>query len=381
MDFPSYLVRRHCLTKTEYAKISWRSIKSKGSATNKQTDFLEPSLEQVSPENLGSIRPYPFGDVLANSEFLSKVLRRARVSSFEALIDSWHQWHVDHIQPISDFCLSPLGDRSFGQKLWNCELEKRLCAVWVAEHIVQNWDHVIIPEGTSTFWVALAALALRSDLLLITSNGGVVRELHENPELRKRANSVTVIGGEIDVEVGGNGRGFVGDATQEGYDAAITRKPGATVVVSSVNGLLPEDGPYAPCPVSGMTRYSLLRKALESNVRRLVLVADHSKMRPSMQKDYGDAIFSDKREWRAILKNHLDRLVIVVAPPESVRYNPAIMSIRPKSRVIRGNEYPPSVVEYLTVAARFDDLCSTNDGQSRFIEVGMLAETRDMVTV
>ncbi len=370
MDFSSFLVRQHWLTREEWGTLAWRSLKSKESHVSAD-GYLEPSLREVDPEDFDRLRPFPFGDVLQKApEILANALRRSDSSTFEELVDRWQQWHVDFVQPISDYCLSPNNPPPFGKRLYDNAADKRRCGEWVAENLVHDADHVIIPEGSSTFWVGLALLAKRSNLRVITSSGALTRELHENPKLRQRANSVSVIGGEMDVEVGGSGRGFVGEATQSGFERAIRREPGATVVVSSVNGLVPESGPFAPCPVTSFTRHALLMDALESNVRTVVFVADHDKMHASTGKGYGDPIFSEKRQWKSILEEHHDRLAFVVCPPPEIRNDPEVMSIRPCKRIVLGKNYPKSVENYLTAAARFDELCSVGGLDSRFFETG-----------
>lgn len=367
MDLPSFLMRRHYLTKDECLSLLWVAMKSKeGVKVNE--GYLEPSLQELETDDFDRVRPYPFGDVLKNSkDILASVLKRSGAEEFEHLIDRWHQWHVEFMQPISDFCLSPREPRPFGKRLYDNASEKRICGAWVADHLVKDSDHVIIPEGTSAFWVGLAVLARRRNLRIITSNGALVRELHENPRLRNAAKSVNVIGGEMDVSVGGTGRGFVGEAAEKAFERAIHHDPGATVVLSSVNGLLPEIGPLAPCPATGFTRRKLLLEALP-NVSSVVFVADYTKIRPQNMSHYGTPIFPDRRQWQTILSEHHDRLAFVVAPPIVIREDEEIMSIRPRDRVIHGKNFPHPVVDYLNVAARFDTICSKDGEDSRFHE-------------
>jgi len=373
MDFGAFLVRKQWLKRKQFLLLTWEAVKSSDGHANAE-DFLEPSLQDTTDlESLAKLRPQPFGDMLTrHSEILEEVFRRSGLKSVAQLVECWHEWHVEHLQPISDFSLTPIV-RSFGIRLYQEEMEKRLCAELIAKELVHDADHVILPEGTSTFWVGLGVLQQWENLWIITSNGALVRELHENAALRQHAKAITVIGGEIDLDVDAGGaasRGFIGHSTRVGFDAAIIDKPGATVVVSSVNGLLPDTGPYAPCPTSGFTRHSLLLKALDSNVRKVVFVADYTKVSPRRIGDYGDAIFSDPKQWREILEKHRSRIVIVVAPPPEVRNNPDLMAVRPADRVIRGKGYSPPIVEYLTVAAEFDRLCQGTTFASSFKEVG-----------
>ncbi len=371
MDFASYLVRQHWLVQREFLKLAWYALSADGRDTT-HDGYLEPSLREIDSNEIDRVRPYPFGDVLKNhNEFLANVLKRSGLSSFDAIVDSWHAWHVENIQPISDFCLSPEDPRPFGKRLFDNATEKRLCGEVVADLLVQDADHVIIPEGTSAYWVGLAVLARRSNLQIITSNGALVRELHENPQLRSRAAAVHVIGGNMDVDVGGTGRGFVGGATEAAFQHVISNTPGATVVISSVNGLTPEKGPFAPCPITGFTRRELLMHALGSKrVRTVVLVADHSKVRPVVPnvRAYGNPIFADAGQWRDILHEYHDRLAVVVAPPSEVRRDATLMAVRPSTRNALGNAYSPPVVDYLSAAARFDEQCSTGGLDSRFYE-------------
>ena len=368
MNFQSFLLRQHWLLKDEYLVLGWKSQKGLEGITNKG-GYLEPSLYELSVEDFMKIRPIPFGDILQNNhEILTEVLKRSDSECFEELVDRWHQWHVEFAQPISDFGLSPADPHPFGKRLYQNSEEKRLCAETVATTIVHNSDHIVLPEGTSTFWVGLSSLARQENLRLISSNGALIRELLENPVLRKRANSVSVIGGNLDTEVGGTGRGFVGESTQAAYQEAIQRKPGATVVVSSANGLLADIGPFAPCPITGFTRHAVLMHALDSNVRTLVFVSDHSKMMTSRRNEYGDPIFSDKANWQSIIGQHRERIRVVTTPPAEILENSEVLKIRPKDRVIRGNGYSQPTIEYLTTAAAFDELLSVNDGTTNYIE-------------
>ncbi len=373
MDFGTFLVRQHWLKIPEFAALTSASLRA-AEGRKSPDGYLEPSLREVlESSERGRLRPYPLGDVLRNNAgILSEALNRSGAKDFEDLVAMWQQWHVDEVEPISDFCLSPR-QRSFGERLYNCEAEKRSCAEYVARTFIHAADHVVIPEGTSTFWCGLGALRHWSNLCIITSNGALVRELHENPRLRRRVTSVNVVGGQMDLDPdkgGAASRGFVGEAARQGFDQAIVEQPGATVVLSSVNGLLSDSGPYAPCPVSGFTRHSLLMKAFDSNVRKVVFVADYTKMRPKDEASYGDAIFSDKKQWRSIVDNYRGRLAIVVAPPPEVRSDPALMATRPADRVIRGKGYSQPLVEYLTVAAELDRLCSGKSLERGFYEAG-----------
>ncbi|HRX82262.1 MAG TPA: hypothetical protein P5307_24515 [Pirellulaceae bacterium] len=368
MKFPPFLVRQHWLTKDEYMLLNWRSVKSIRGTTSRD-GFLEPSIREQEVELLDEVRPIPFGDILkADSEIIERVLLRSDCKDFDDLVKRWHDWHVENCQPISDFGLSPAEPKPFGKRLYEQAEEKRLCGNFVANSIVHDGDHIVIPEGTSAFWVALCCLGRRKKLRVISSNGALIRELLENPVLRSNAIGVSVIGGEMDSDLGGCGRGFIGESTKVAYEEAIQRKPGATVVISSVNGLIADEGPFAPCPVAGFTRHAVLMHALESNVRTVVFAVDYTKMTRKTRKEYGDPIFSDKANWRGIVDRYKERIKVVVTPPPDIRENEAVTSVRPKDRVIRGNGYSPSIVEYLQEAAALDSMLETSDGVTSFIE-------------
>lgn len=369
MDFPTFLLRSQYITREEFSQIALGVLKATDGKW--QNGFLQPSLASVQPDEFDRVRPFPFGDVLENTtDVLQNVLGRAGLATLDDVVGYWQQWHVDFIQPLSDYALSPSTPRPFGKLLYDQGREKRNCGMEFARAIIHDRDHVVIPEGTSSFWVGLAVLALRQDVRIITSNGALVRELLENPKLRQRANSVNVIGGELDVEIGGTGRGFVGQDTQTAYEHAVTNEPGATVVVSSVSGLLPECGPYAPCPVTSFTRHALLRQALDSGVRCVGFVADHTKLRDRALSSYGEPIFVDRDGWQSVLARRLNRIAFVVAPTEEfLRSDEA--AVRPKDRTIRGNGFTQPTVDYLQSAARFDQLWP--NGEGRFYEAGLFA--------
>jgi DeoR/GlpR family transcriptional regulator of sugar metabolism len=354
MNLETFLVRQHWLKKSEFLTLIWHSVK--GGRGETKGDYLEPSLREIAEEEIPELRPYPFGDVLGgHPPILQTVLRRSGLSSLEEVVKAWQEWHVEHIQPISDYSLSPTTLASFGHRLYENEAEKRLCAEYVAERLVQDNDHLVVPEGSSAFWVALTVLARRKKVLMITSNGALIRELFENPQLKERASSVVVVGGLMDIEVGGVGRGFIGEATRSSFELAVKDRPGATVVLSSVNGLLPEIGPYAPCPSTAFTRGHLLEKAFKSNVRKVVFIADHGKIRESNKSRFGNPIFNDKKEWKRIVDENRDRIAFVIAPPDALRNNHDLLSKSPRDRTILGMDYPKTIMEYLDAVKRFDE--------------------------
>jgi hypothetical protein len=315
-----------------------------------------------------------------NTEILQKVLQRSGAASVADLVTRWQQWHVREIQPISDYSLTT----HFGRRLYVRDNEKRLCGRFIAdaeaygrETIVHDADHVIVPEGTSAFYVGLAIASRRRNILFITSNGALVREFNENPALAAAASNIAVIGGELDPNIDNGGaasRGFLGKDTEEYFSRAIEFKPGVTVVICSVNGLLPHLGPFAPStPKAGSTRYALLKKAFHQNVRQVVFVADYSKLLDSRRRDYGDPIFSNPKEWHSIVADNRTRISFVVAGPPELQQVPAVAEKAPADRPTRGLDGPlstPLCKEYLRTAKELDELSRGSGFASRFFEVG-----------
>lgn len=271
------------------------------------------------------IRKHPIGDVLDNLPFKNEIYDRAGVANLEGLVTKWQQWHVDNIEPIATYSTST----RVGKNVYTRQEEKRLVARFVNQArvgtgpLIRNSDTVVIPEGSSAFYVGLAIAALREHVSIVTSNMLLCREYYDNPALAKSFKGFYVIGGlsdkDPDVQRSEYG-GVFGPDAQTGYETAITERPTATVVIMPVSGLLPQDGPYATEEFIRNLKYAIIRSSLDAKVkvREFVFIADYSKHLPSDAESYGAPIL-EREDWSRILTQNKRRMSLVTVPPPILR--------------------------------------------------------------
>lgn len=378
MLFEDWMLRKQFLSKIDYLTIGWHCTKGLDGHTD-SLGFLQPDIQSCA--SLNDIKRLPFGDVLMQpgfSEICNAVYQRSGATCLDDLILMWRQFHVENFEAISEYSLTS----TFGKNLHRNVSEKKLCAHYIAKSedfgrmpLVHDGDHVIIPEGTSAFYVGLAIAGLRRDITFITSNGPFLRELSENPVLAANTRNVLVVGGELEADTKGSvaSRGFVGIHTEREFESAMS-EPGATVLVSSVNGLLPVYGPFAPTdptPKTASTRYAILKYAMQKNIRQVVFVSDYTKMLPSKRTAYGEPIFSDENEWYRFMNDHRHRISIVAAPPPSFGEVPEYSHQAPRLRPIAGlNSKIDSAVarEYVRCAKELDEEIVGSGVDSRYFE-------------
>ena len=381
MRFEDYLLRKQYLTKRDFLELVWQGAKGTVGQTDPRTDFLEPKL--LEGTDFAPLMRVPFGDILCqgrNSHLLENVLGRSQSESLDDLVFEWRKFHVDNYEPISEYSLTT----EFGKRL-HCNIaEKKLCAKFIASSdsfgltpIIHDGSHVIIPEGSSAFYAGLAIGALRKNITFITSNGAFIRELSENPVLASSARNVYVVGGELDTDPeNGNvaSRGFIGPSAELDFDRAL-EKPGATVLVCSVNGLLPQDGPFGPAipsPKTCMTRLSLLKTAVSRGVRHIVFVCDWSKMLYGSRESYGEPIFTQRNAWQDFLRNHILNISFAIAPPQELSIVPEFAKQAARHRPFQGlDPQIDSAIcrDYLKCAKEIDEGISEICLENRFHEL------------
>ncbi len=366
MDFLRFIVANRWIDQETYLRIrrtqngGLQQFYSSGTTLGDLNDFTE-------------IRPTPVGDILKQPDFsaaCTSILRKARANDLADLLGRWYEWHLSNQEPISTYSM----ESEFTKRLYERQLEKRAVGHYLAEHdgassIVHDGDCVIIPEGTSSFYAALSIVALRSNLTIVTSNLGVVREFSENSALSEKALSLRALGGEVNRASLANHVGPV--------DEIFTGDPQVTVVVSSVEHFSPVVGPCAPDAASAGSRCNIIEAAIEKEVRRIVFICDYTKLckePPSVQ------IIT---KWPKKFVGYPGRVDIVTCPPPALREafvesgDAALMCHRYGTRIpTNGRDWR----EYETIARELYELAE-DTGNVEFHEAFELVESEvDLAT-
>jgi hypothetical protein len=326
MELHDWLLWSRYVTKREYLQIVKQQIE--GSLSDVEFDehgFAKIDDAEVRGLNHG--RRHPVGEVIDRMDLRRHVYHRAHVEDLPGLVFKWQSWHVDHLEPIANYSTASL----FGKNLYVRHAEKKLVAWFVSKAhvrsgpIIRDGDTVVIPEGSSAFYVGLGIAAWRKRVSVITSNGPLYREYLDNPALANSFRDFHVIGGcaDLDREHHRSERaGVFGFACQQAYKQAITTDPRATVVVMPVSGMLPDDGPYALDGESGGLKRSIILDSIgdaaEEKVREIIFVTDYSKHMRDESERYGSPIF-ERGTWRNMLERNHDRITLVAAPPPLMR--------------------------------------------------------------
>lgn len=326
MDLHDWLLRSRFINLNEYKEI--RKAQDRGSWSG--VEFDHDGFACVPADagfDVSFARKHPVGEVLnkALQPLAAEVYSRAKVKDLDELVLMWQQWHVNHLEPIVNYSTSC----RFGRNIYVNQLEKKLVGWFVTNakvrgnSIINNADIVVIPEGSSAFYVGMAIAAYRSRASVITSNGALYCEYLSNPALARSFADFHVVGGLADLDrdrhVSDNG-GMFGLQSEGAYKFAITVRPAATVVIMPVSGFLPEEGPFALTEDTRALKLSIIRDSLDSQVRELVFVCDYSKhLETKMKGDcYGTPIMPPKM-WRELLEKHRGRVSLVTSPPSQLR--------------------------------------------------------------
>jgi hypothetical protein len=380
MRFEDYLLRKQFLTKHEYLELIWHGAKGVNGTTNIDTDLLLPKLPDEG--SIAEFMRIPFGDSLQRhfKNTLDNVLGKSQCQTLDELVEKWQKFHSVGLEPISEYSLTT----TFGKKLYENVAEKKACARFVAQsdafgvaQIVHDGDHVIVPEGSSAFYVGLAIAAIRRNITLITSNGPLIRELSENTFLTKRLKNVFVVGGEMDLDSDGRvaSRGFLGINSQAEFARVSKDSPGATVLVCSVNGLLPHEGPFAPSiptPKSCKTRLSLLDECARNGIRQIAFVCDWTKMLFSKKSSYGEPIFAIRQTWERFLRDYVNNITFVIAPPAAISASAEFAKLSPRNRPFQGlsdDMNSSSYREYLKCVKELDESVTELTFDKRIFEI------------
>ena len=183
MDFGTFLYRTGQLTKDQFFQLVTRQYHMSGWGRLSEASRFQHASHQISTvanAEISALRKIPAGDIL--KDMISK---NELDLDLDEQLKNWWQWHLDKLEPISDYSLAS----NFGTKLYKQQCEKQSVARFITSakrvrqgaSIIQGTDTVVINEGTSCFYVGLAAAAHCENITIVTSNGGIIREYHENP--------------------------------------------------------------------------------------------------------------------------------------------------------------------------------------------------------
>jgi hypothetical protein len=349
--FASFLVRQHWLKKDEFLSITWRALKGFHGET--KGEYLEPCLRELVDLEIEDLLPFRSTDVLvSNRELMENVFLRAGLNNIDELLSYWRRWHSDNLLPMSS--------RSAADR------EDTPAACWLAHNVMNDDDRVFVMQGRSAIVVALAALAHRRDLTIITSDRRLICESLENPMLVRRAKSFIVLGGDL-LEDASGGLSLSGESIRSMCERELMDKPGATVVIMPVSRICPKTGPIeATFALSFQVKYAIDRAA-RSNVRRIVLLAHYTQVCRHSPSDDGEPVFLQRGEWERFIAENAYRVSVVVTAPEAVGMDPELKKTPPRMRVIDTLKYSLQVTRYLMLVAEMDELC-TSVG-SAFVEV------------
>lgn len=392
MRFEEFLLHAGWLNREEFAKVVWPAVIGFGCKCD-ANHLLKPRLNtQFDPKtsllsDLEGMRPRPFGEVLEKQhpDIHREILNRSKLESLKDVLDAYYRWHAYEIQPISSYRQCP----GFGGRLYRQEYEKRLVARWLADgetfgshQIVRNGDYVFIPEGSSGLFAGIAIVAYRKNIHLLTSNGALIREVHENAFLQSRLKGLTVLGGDTEIDsnnLSTGSRGFLSGL--ESFERAV-EDPGATVIVSPVSGLLPAVGPFAPTAESERARFELLDYVLDdrSNLREIAFIADWTKHSNTKRDDYGFPIMNPESRWRNAIERNRSRLSFITCPPAELRRSLEQSYVPVADRALFGVESTLATREYSQAARDFDALSRGGRFESRFVEaLGVMKFVRNNV--
>ena len=302
-------------------------------------------------QDLALVRETAFGDVLSAMPCKAAVESRSG-RTIPVLVEEWQAWHRDWMEPISVYTMAS----KFGTQLYTNQLEKKLVGQFLVaakvRHrgtIIQEHDNVVILEGSSGAYVGLAIAAAFGSVTIYTSNNTLIREWRDNPSIASRCQQFHIIGGQADYD-GATKRcqhGAVhGSIAHDQFNLALREHPPVTVVVMTVSGLLPDEGPTVSGPCADLKRDIIENSmAIDMNgerrsVREFVFVADFSKHLPSRRAHYGRALFH-AADWKTFRETHQGKISVVTCPPPQLR---PFLCVNPSMREVIHRNIPQDIL-------------------------------------
>jgi len=306
MQFEYYLLMTKRLTKSDYDILVNAQARIMDIKTIR-SEFIDSNLP--TGYDFADIGQIPAGEILRKPDWMKRVQQRTK-RDVRGLIKEWFEWHRRKMEPICTYTL----EERFGKQLYQEQVEKKLVGLHVAD-MVADGENVVIPEGSSAFYVGLALGAKKKNISIITSDGALMREYLDNPALAARFRNFLVIGGDEHVIHGG----VFGRSANAQYIEAIGGDPGATVVVMPVNGLLAKEGPYAWDGDARSLKESILA-ASSGRVLKIVFIADYSKhLRSKAQQGEYRAPMYTQAAWHKLVNDNRGIISIVTTPPPRLR--------------------------------------------------------------
>ena len=394
MALHDWLLSERLATHQQYAQIVRQIFdNSRGSLRTDRTHLL------VSPYREPVLRPTelrrdPVGEVIDSLKPLAQdVYRNAGVANLQELVAKWQRWHVDNLEPIVAY---PTGTEFASRLYEEHAVEKKLVAWFLTnvpvrgEPLIRDTDNVVIPDGSSGFYVGLAIAAWKNRVCLISSNGPLFCEYLCNPAFSNALEDFYLIGGKADhraphdapagpaYKACQNG-GMFDEPAHQAYEKGIMKNPQATVVVMPVSGILPEEGPYGLEDQTRQLNRSIIDSSVKQRVRQLVFIADHSKHREDDRSKYGLPIMNTPGDWHAFLDEHHDRISLVTASPPAMRdllhgADPIHPAERPTIQMLKsGADALATLCDYNRVACEFGKLFQDASGRPNFHEVESLS--------
>jgi hypothetical protein len=319
-----------------------------------------------------------------------QIYHNANVANLKELVEKWQQWHVDNLEPIVNY---PTGSE-FALRLYeNRPVEKKLVAWFLAnvrirgQSLISNTDKVVVPEGSSSFYIGLGIAAWRSSVCVISTNGPLFCEYLCNPAFSNALDNFYLVGGKADhrparhiqarpaFNACQNG-GLFNATAREAYEQAITDRPEATVVIMPVSGILPNEGPYGLDAHTRELKRFVINCSVRHGVRKLVFVADYTKhcVNERNQNKYGLPVLNAPSDWNTLLEEHHDRIALVTAPPPAMRdlfrgAPPIHPAERLNIQLLRANAQPSAALcNYNQVAREFGEIFQDSSGMPCFHE-------------
>jgi hypothetical protein len=309
MDFRSFLIVRKYLHRGDY-----------GSLVRDQFEDAVLNKFKASPR---IDLPSEFESYLESHRYGRDAVKRANATSFGELRQKWQLYCLENFLPTTSYPNTYL----VGRKLNQDSLEKRLVAQFLNKNpvrnggtFVQDGDTIAIPEGSSSFYAGMAAIALRTKLGIVTSNGPLIHEYNANSQVAGRVREFFSIGGAVNADQGAT----FGEIAQTQYEQAIIRSPGTTVIVVPVSGITPENGPFATEGSVRNLKTHLIDIGLKAQVREILFIATwrkhfQSNSAGSSNEPYGSPVYADDR-WKDLLRNNITRMSLITSPPPAVRH-------------------------------------------------------------
>jgi hypothetical protein len=364
MDFQDYLVGKQFLTRLEFRNIFARVFAQSVGHRPGNHDGFQTLDNSGEDQPWTTLRRPPFGEVLAsNPEILPLVLKRANVTSIENLVELWHRECIREMECIGQY--SPV--IKCASNLYQHRIEKKIVARYAVmsnkrnshRTIIGNGEKLAVLEGSSAFFVAMAAAHFRT-CSIISSNGILNSEYLHNPCIAKSFSNFHIVGGKADFNIDTHTpehAGVYGYDAQHQFNEDMREDPGATTLVVPCSGFLPETGPLATSgDVQGL-KVSVIRSAVDVGVHHILFIADYSKMLPSRANKYGVEIFSGP-EWKRLLRDNGNQMTLITAPPPALRKALIVNNIHPCTRTKLSDHFPGHAftrddVEYNRVAGQF----------------------------